>query len=79
MSLAKEQREVGKMLLLHPPPPVPSVVKVWASRNFFEGEALHSTVLQALSGFAVGSCNLKLQTEAFANFLKKAPGSLVPG
>lgn len=53
------------------------MVKVWASRNFFEGEALHSAVLEVLSSLAVGFCNLKFQTEAFANFLKKDPGSPV--
>jgi hypothetical protein len=55
------------------------VVKLWASRKFFEGKALHSAVLEALSGLAVGSCNLTFQTEAFANFLKKSPGGLVLG
>lgn len=57
-------------------PPL-SVVKAWASRNFCEGEALQAAVLEALSGLAVGSYNLPFQTQAFANFLKKAPGSLV--
>lgn len=51
----------------------------WASRNFFEGETLYPAVPEALSGLAVGSRNLTFQTEAFANFLKKAPGSLVRG
>lgn len=70
-------RQAGSCPL--PPVSAPSVVKAWVSRNFFEGEALHSAVLEALSGLAVGSCNLTFQTEAFANFLKKAPGSLVLG
>lgn len=54
-SPAKTHKAGGGLLAPHSPP---SVVKAWASRNVSEGEALWSAVCEALSGLAVGSCDL---------------------